>query len=376
MQTAQVQWLRAGGWQPAPVMSWTADVAFAFGSRNVLNDPASLAALRAAFPDVPLVGCSTAGEICGTNVQDGTLSVTAVRFDHTRLRFARRAVADPSAGREAAREIARELAADDLVSVFVLSDGLHVYGPDVVAGLGDVLPPRVVVTGGMAADGSEFCETVVLSERGLETHTIVAVGFYGDRLRVGHGSASGWDPFGPHRRVTRASGNVLHELDGQSALALYKRYLGEHAASLPSAALMFPLSVSRNRNEHGVVRTVIAIDEAAQTLNFGGDIPEGGYAQLMRANVDRLVDGALHAARATQEGGYARPTLAMLISCSGRRMVLRNRVEEEVEAVREVLGPETMLSGFYSYGEIAPPARGASCQLHNQTMTLVTLSEE
>ncbi len=122
----------------------------------------------------------------------------------------------------------------------MLSDGLHVYGPDVVGGLGDVLPPRVVVTGGMAADGSEFCETVVLSERGLETHTIVAVGFYGDRLRVGHGSASGWDPFGPHRRVTRASGNVLHELDGQSALALYKRYLGEHAASLPSAALHFP----------------------------------------------------------------------------------------------------------------------------------------
>ena len=376
MQTAQVQWLRAGGWQSAPGVSWTADVAFAFGSRNVLSDPASLAALRAAFPDVPLVGCSTAGEICGTNVQDGTLSVTAVRFEHTRLRFARRAVADPSAGREAAREIARELAADDLVSVFVLSDGLRVYGPDVVAGLGDVLPPRVVVTGGLAADGSEFCETVVLSERGLETHTIVAVGFYGDRLRVGHGSASGWDPFGPHRRVTRASGNVLHELDGQSALALYKRYLGEHAASLPSAALHFPLSVSRNRNERGVVRTVIAIDEAAQTLNFGGDIPEGGYAQLMRANVDRLVDGALHAARATQEGGYPRPTLAMLISCSGRRMVLRNRVEEEIEAVREVLGPETMLSGFYSYGEIAPPARGAACQLHNQTMTLVTLAEE
>ncbi len=125
-----------------------------------------------------------------------------------------------------------------------------------------------------------------------------------------------------------------------------------------------------------MVRTVIAIDEAAQTLNFGGDIPEGGYAQLMRANVDRLVDGALHAARATQEGGYPRPTLAMLISCSGRRMVLRNRVEEEIEAVREVLGPETMLSGFYSYGEIAPPARGAACQLHNQTMTLVTLAEE
>src|SRR6476620_2220956 len=108
METAQVQWLRDGGWRTSPVLGWKPQIAFAFGSRNVLTDPASLAALRDAFPDVPLVGCSTAGEICGTNVQDGTLSVTAVRFEHTRLRFARRAVADPSAGREAAREIARE----------------------------------------------------------------------------------------------------------------------------------------------------------------------------------------------------------------------------------------------------------------------------
>lgn len=376
METVQVQWFRSDGWQGSPATSWRPDVAFAFGSRNVLGDPASLAALRAAFPEVPVVGCSTAGEIFGTNVQDGTLSVTAVRFEHTRVRFTRRTVPDRSTCREAARDIARALAADDLVSVFVLSDGLRVYGPDVVAGLGDVLPAKVVVTGGMAADGSEFCETVVLSERGLETHAIVAVGFYGDRLRVGHGSAGGWDPFGPFRRVTRASGNVLHELDGQSALALYKKYLGDHAAALPGAALLFPLSVARNRNERGVVRTVINIDEAAETLIFGGDIPEGGYAQLMRANVDRLVDGALNAARACQDGGQARPTLAMLISCSGRRLVLRNRVEEEVEAVREVLGPQAALSGFYSYGELAPPARGAGCQLHNQTMTLVTLGEE
>jgi len=251
METAQVQWFRSGGWQGSPATSWRPDVAFAFGSRNVLSDPTSLAALRVAFPDVPVVGCSTAGEIFGTNVQDGTLSVTAVRFEHTRLRFTRRTVPDRSTCREAARDVARALAADDLVSVFVLSDGLRVYGPDVVAGLGDVLPPKVVVTGGMAADGSEFCETVVLSERGLETHAIVAIGFYGDRLRVGHGSAGGWDPFGPFRRVTRASGNVLHELDGQSALALYKRYLGEHAASLPGAALLFPLSVARSRNEQG-----------------------------------------------------------------------------------------------------------------------------
>jgi hypothetical protein len=377
MQTAQMQWLPRIGWRPTDFSDakWRPDVVFAFGSRNVLSDAGCMDALRTAFPEVPLLGCSTAGEICGTTVQDGTLSVTAVRFDHTQIRLAREVVSDRTQAAAAAREIARTLDHEQLVSVFVLSDGLNVHGPDLIAGLSEAFPPGVVVTGGMAADGSEFCRTLVLSGRGVENNTIVAVGFYGTRLRVGFGTGGGWDPFGPFRRVTRASGNVLHELDGKSALALYKRYLGEHAAGLPGSALFFPLSVSRTQGGRTVVRTVISIDEEAQTMTFGGDIPEGGYAQLMRANVDRLVDGALAAAHATQEGGAQQPSLAMLISCSGRRLVLRQRVEDEIEAVREVLGPGTTMSGFYSYGEFAPSSRGASCELHNQTMTLVTLAE-
>ena len=376
MQTAQVQWLRAGGWQPAPVMSWKPDLAFAFGSRNVLSDPGCMEALRSAFPEVPLLGCSTAGEISGTTVQDGTLSVTAVRFDHTRVRLAREGVSERSPARSAAHALARALDHEQLVSVFVVGDGLNVDGAELIAGLGQAFPPGVVVTGGMAADGSEFYRTLVLSGQGVETNAIVAVGFYGTRLKVGHGTGGGWDSFGPFRRVTRASGNVLHELDGRSALALYKEYLGEHAAGLPGSALFFPLSVSRTREGRTVVRAVLSIDEEAQTMTFGGEIPEGGYAQLMRGNVDRLVDAAVAAARATQDGGAQHPGLAMLISCSGRRLALRQRSEDEIDAIREVLGPSTVISGFYSYGELAPSARGGACQLHNQTMTLVTLAEE
>jgi hypothetical protein len=376
MKTQQWQWIPGEGWASEEARrSWTPDVAFVFGSGAALREGASMRALREALGDVPLIGCSTAGEICGTTVRDGSLSVTAVGFEHTRVRTARRKVGRRSRSREAAREIAREIDGDDLVSVFVLSDGLCVHGPDLVAGLTEALRPGVVVTGGLAADGSEFHETFVLSNQGVERDAVVAVGFYGKRLKVGHGSLGGWDPFGPYRRVTRAEGNILYELDGKSALALYKRYLGEHAAGLPAAGLFFPLSVSRTRDEPAVVRTVISTDDVAETMTFAGDIPEGGYAQLMRANVDRLVDGAHGAALATQAGGAERPTLGLLISCSGRRLVLRQRVEEEVEAVREVLGPAAALAGFYSYGEIAPSTRGGACELHNQTMTLVTLTE-
>jgi hypothetical protein len=58
----------------------------------------------------------------------------------------------------------------------------------------------------------------------------------------------------------------------------------------------------------------------------------------------------------------------------GRRLVLGSRTEEEIEATLEVLPKGTQQIGFYSYGEISPYTAG-TCDLHNQTMTLTTLSE-
>jgi hypothetical protein len=195
-------------------------------------------------------------------------------------------------------------------------------------------------------------------------------------LRVGFGSLGGWDPFGPERMITRAHGNVLYELDGQSALALYKRYLGDHAKELPASGLLFPLSLRTSEHMAPVVRTILSVNEAEQSMTFAGDVPEGGYVRLMKANFDRLIDGAVGAGRVSAQALANAPAdLALLISCVGRRMVLRQRVEEEVEGVREVVGPAATLTGFYSYGEISPFTPSARCELHNQTMTVTTLRE-
>jgi hypothetical protein len=152
--------------------------------------------------------------------------------------------------------------------------------------------------------------------------------------------------------------------------------MGPHAATLPASGLLFPLSLRGETGERRVVRTILGIDEDAGSLMFAGDIPQGSYARLMKANVDRLIDGAHGAATACYEPlGSATPSLALLISCVGRKLVLKQRTEEEVESVRAVLGEETVLSGFYSYGEIAPFAASTKCELHNQTMTITTLTE-
>ena len=126
----------------------------------------------------------------------------------------------------------------------------------------------------------------------LRETPLQSVGLYGSDLRVGYASFGGWDPFGPERLITRSQGNVLYEFDGKSALALYKKYLGDHANGLPSTGLLFPLSVRIKTGERGVVRTILSVNEEEQKVSLSpGDVPEGAYARLMKANFDRLTMG-------------------------------------------------------------------------------------
>jgi hypothetical protein len=259
----------------------------------------------------------------------------------------------------------------------VISDGIKVNGSELVRGLVKHLPPEVAVTGGLAGDGERFEQTLVFLDSVPEGRKIAALGFYGTRLKVGYGSVGGWDPFGPERLITRSKGNVLYELDRQSALELYKKYLGEYAADLPASGLLFPLSLRTKEGEAGLVRTILSIDEEEQSMTFAGDVPEGTYARFMKANFERLIDGAIGAAQTSRKViGSLSPDLAILISCVGRKLVLKQRIEEEVEGVRDILGAHTVLTGFYSYGEIAPFLSSGKCELHNQTMTITAFSEE
>lgn len=375
MQVSQ-EFLDADGrWQRLGAPLGNAGLVLYFGGRAVLEDPELYRHLRRNHPDAIIMGCSTAGEIMDTRVTDGTVVATAIQFDNTRLQLAVATVDETADSRSAGQRLAESLDAPGLMHVFVLSDGLHVNGTELVAGLRSRLPAGVVSTGGLSGDGASFGRTLVGANEPAAERRVAALGFYGERLRVGFGSLGGWDPFGPERLITRSSGNVLYELDGESALTLYKKYLGEHAIGLPATGLLFPLTLRMAEHESPVVRTILGVNEAEQSLTFAGDMPEGAYARLMKANFERLIDGAIGAAHISQSHSASPPQLAILISCVGRKLVLKQRIEEEVEGVRDVLGEGTVLTGFYSYGEISPHTPTAKCELHNQTMTITTLSE-
>jgi len=377
MHIEQLHW-HGHGWEPPSFGHLPeAQLVLLFGSPTTLRASTPLHQLRAAYPRASLLGCSTAGEIMGTSVFDEGLVATAIHFEHTTLQGRRLALQEGMSSFQAGEFLARQLDPEGLVHILVLSEGVDVNGSALVAGLQQHLPAQVGITGGLAGDGDRFQETLLLWNGQVEPHSILVLGFYGTRLRVGSGSFGGWEAFGPYRQVTRSSGNRLYELDGRSALPLYQAYLGEQAPELPAAGLLFPLSVLTSASEKPVVRTLLAIHEDDQSVTFAGDVPEGSYAQVMRTTIPHLVAGAMKAAKTSAEPlGACSPELAVLISCVGRKLVMQQHVEEEVQGVRQVLGERTILTGFYSYGEIAPFTPGTLCRLHNQTMTITTFAEQ
>jgi hypothetical protein len=378
MQVAHRLWQASQGWdQPLSELAFDPDWILVFAERKLLeSQPEVLDEVRQKFPNALYTGGSSAGEISGTRVFDDSLSATFVKFEKTRLHTVSKRIDDPEQSKALGIKLAHSLPVDALRHVFVISDGLKINGSELVSGLLSALPKNVTITGGLCGDGSRFERSYVMDAKGEIAEGLVsAVGFYGHQLQVGFGSLGGWDPFGPERVVTKSKGNIVFTLDGRPALAVYKKYLGKFADQLPAAGLRFPLRLRGDEGSPGVVRTILAIDEEKQCMIFAGDIPEGKPVRFMKANYDRLVDGASDAAQIASAEMSTPPELALLISCVGRKIVLDQRIEEEVEAVADVLGSSAQIAGFYSYGEIAPFQVSASCELHNQTMTVTTFAE-
>jgi hypothetical protein len=361
---------------PASTVDPDVDLVLYFGERQLLAEHPPYRALRHRFPRAQFVGCSSGGQIFQNYVSQAPLVVAAIRFAATRIRVVDMDIAAPEQSLEIGRLIGSELKAPELAGVMVFSDGLNVNGSALTEGLAGAVGAPVPIVGGLAADGERFQSTLIGVNERMGPNRVAAVGLYGKAIRVGHGTDSGFVTFGPRRRITRSHGNVLYELDGKPALDLYKRYLGDEARTLPGSALHFPLLVWHPDDPaSAVVRAVLAIDSRQHSLTFAGSVPQGHAAQLMRSTLERLASGAGNAARLAHSRNE-QAELALLVSCIGRRLVMGQRFEAEIDAVQEALGRQLPFLGFYSYGEICPSALDGPPLLHNETMTIAVLSEE
>lgn len=383
MNIQTIQYVDSKGWSvdTFPNMDSENTLIIIFAAPEFIDNPTPIKELAKHYPKSTMIGCSSSGEIYGSYIYDKSLTVAILHFDKTQLKAIKKEIKNPEDSFACGKELANELKGKGLAGIFVLSEGLNVNGSELVKGLNTIDDKNVAITGGLAGDGSRFKQTWAILNGDIYLNTIIAVGLYGDSIQIAHASRGGWDIFGPERHITRSKNNILYELDGRPALELYKEYLGDKAEGLPATGLLYPLAIRTNKgDDKQLVRTILATNEKDQSLTFAGDVPLGNLAQLMRANFDRLISSAGEAGESTvrkiltKSNKDTLPVACISISCVGRRLLLGERTEEEVETVLDSLPPKAQQIGFYSYGELSPYSTG-QCDLHNQTLTLTLFYE-
>jgi hypothetical protein len=346
----------------------------AFGATDLIKNDSVFEHLQNTYPKANIVSVSTSGEILGSSLFDDTVVATAIEFERTNIKCVETFFESHESSVQVGKFLMEQLSSHDLTAVLVFSEGSFINGSELVSGLNANKLPHVSITGGLAGDAARFKQTLVGLNHTASEGSIVAIGFYGNKIQVGHSSFGGWDEFGRERVVTKSDKNVLYELDGKNALDLYKEYLGPYVDELPGSALLFPLSIKNENDSTNLVRTILTIDEENKTMTFAGNLPIGSKVRLMKANFDKLINASSKAASdAIVENVHT--DIALLISCVGRKLVLQERTNEEVEAAKNIFGSNTTITGFYSYGEISPFNPNTNCELHNQTMTITTFSE-
>jgi hypothetical protein len=362
---------------PATSPLASASLVLVFGSRDRFDDSKLAPTLKSRYPSAQIIGCSTAGEISGAGVMDDSLQITAVQWEKTVQRVTHTKMSNMQDSFGTGADLARQLKSDELKAVLVYSDGLRVNGSELLEGFKSVLGDTPIM-GGMAGDGFNFNRTLQIFNDNVGDGLIIAVGLYGKHLIAATGVGRGWKPYGPPRKVTKSIKNVVLELDDKPALPLYNMYIGAHAAkALPGSGLNFPLAIIEDgKRDIEKIRTVLAVDTTQNSLTFAGNVDEGQTVRLCQTNHDRLVEGAGDAAHlVTSHANTSQTGLAICVSCVGRKGVMAEQVADEIKLVQQILGTQTTLTGFYSYGEFSPRPDTADSVLHNQTMTIGYLSE-
>jgi hypothetical protein len=371
MKVSQIRWSEKTGWGPVSDFFADIDLVLVFADNNYFQTEDCYIQLQEMFPQAHIIGCSTSGNVMGVTISDGDVIATAVQLERSNIKVASINLDSDMETTELGVSLMAKLAAPDLHHVIVFSDSQQVNGSDLAKGLNQAGIP---VSGGLAGDGARFGKTWVMVDAPARSRCIAALGFYGD-VTIKNGCFAGWEEFGAERTITKSEGNVIYEIDDEPALDLYKRYLGEQAKELPASGLQFPLSIQATKADKAVIRTLLAVDETVHSLTFAGDTPQGYLCRLMHTNLDNLIESAGLAAAEAQPASQIATGICLLVSCVGRRLVMGQMTEDELDIVQEKLGTETFITGFYSYGELAPFSDAMQCQLHNQTMTLTTIYE-
>ncbi len=358
-----------------PVLDLKPNVVIAFANIEWANDPQLLKELKQHLPGIEIVGCSTAGEISNVGLFEKSMVLTAIRFESSSSKVQIMNEKVSADQRQSGRNLGQKLKDKNLRGLFLFAPGVTVQGSALLHGVKEAVGPDALLLGGLAGDSGKFVKTAVFHNDQTYSDHIIGLGFYGENIDFSHSSKAGFRSFGGVRQITKANDHIVFEIDGQPALKVYKESLGKHADDLPSTGLMFPLALLNNQqSETGLIRAVLGVNEADQSINLAGDVDSGTFFKLMRAENQSLIGGAQGAAEKVSKNATS-DSIGILISCVARRMVMGDAVEDEIDAALAELKNCQNVAGFYAYGEFGPFFSLVDCQLHNQTMTVNVISE-
>jgi hypothetical protein len=332
-----------------------------------------LARLRARYPQLPIIGGTTDGEMSGVReYTEQSVLLVLLRSDELEFRVGvgHRLAADPLAATAAAVTMAA-IADRKPALCITVPDGLTTSGDLIVEGLQARLGEGVPIVGGLAGDMRKFVKTLQFFGDEVVHDTVTVLLVYGP-LQVTHGIGSGWEPVGKTAKVTRAEGHVVHEVDGRPVLDLYRHYLGPHLRT--ESLHEYPLAVFEPGMTGYYIRAPFGLDEAKGTVTFSGRVAQGADVQMTQAHRANILAGTASSIRDSLAAHEQAPDVVLVFCCASRNEMLGTRTVHEIRTIIAALPEGTAVCGFYAYGEICPVARGGVTRFHNETCVTVALS--
>jgi hypothetical protein len=337
--------------------------------------PAMLAGVRSLAPEVPLVGCTTAGEIATAGPSDAGVVVTAIGGSgfSVSTNVARNASSDLRQAGATAAACAENGPSSEHQVLLLLTDGLGGDQQEVVRGAYSVVGGSVPLVGGCAGDDLAMKKTFQFFDGEVLEDAVVGAAINSD-APLGIGVQHGWAPVGTPFLVTASSGTRVLALDDRPALDVYLERLGapDDARTDPAAftrfALTHPFGLSRRSGEE--VRFIAEANFADRSIGCIAEVPQGGLAWIMEGDAGSVLDATAAACTQAVDGLDGRAPLGFLaFDCIARRGVLGDAgIREEVARITS-FSRGAPVAGFYTYGEIAR-THGVN-GFHNQTLVVL-----
>lgn len=346
--------------------------------------------VRSVAPDTLLVGSSSSGEITGEGpVKRHSVVVMMIAGDEIVVHAAVGKHIQENAhqaGSDVAQQVLDAYGGEKPKFFMMFPDVLAGNGADIVRGVKTVLGDTFPIVGGASGDDFQFKQTFQYLNDEVYSGSVVGVGFSGN-IVFGVGVKHGWTPISLPRKVTKAEGSVVHEIDGLPAISIYKEYFGEEEAkqleseTLAKLAITYPLGIRHEESNEYLIRDPLTVDEHG-SITCAAEIPEGSEVQLMIGSREEAIDMAEHAAKnALEQLDGATPQAVVIFNCIARQKLFGINSGDEIERIMSVLGPMVPMAGFYTYGEQAPldgevrDIKKCNSQFHNETVVIVVLGE-